>query len=191
MGFDPISMAVLAAASGGVQVMGALNEGKANSNAAAYRAQVARNNEIIANQNAKWAEQQGNAEESAQGMKTRAGVGRLVAGQSATGVDVNTGSYADVQDAASALGELDAMTIRSNMSRKVYAYKADAASKGAEAQLLDAESRNAKQAGKLKALSSALSAASSVGGKFAGWQSTAGAPTALGNSGINYAPDDI
>lgn len=175
-------MAALSAGTGMVggitSAIGASRAGEAAGNAAAYRAQIARNNAMLAEQNEKWAEQEGNAEESAQAMKTRAGIGTLKAGMGASGVDVNTGSYADVQDAASALGELDAMTIRSNTSRKVYGYRVEGQNQETAAKLADYEADNARSSGKLGFLSSLLSTASSVGGRYAGWQRTYG-PTGV------------
>jgi hypothetical protein len=168
MGFDPISMGIMAVgvAGAGVQAAGAYEQGQAQSQAAAYQAQVARNNSLIANQNAAWTEESGVAKETAQGMKTRAAVGSIKAGQAASGIDVNTGSAADVRSSASALGMLDAMTIRSNTAREAYGFEVAATSDQAQAGLLDMESKQAQEAGDISALGTFLSGASSVGSRW-------------------------
>jgi hypothetical protein len=175
MGFDPITMTALAVGGAAVGAFGKLQEGDARSRAANYQAQVAENNKLIAEQNARWATTAGTARETAEGMKVRAGVARLKARQGASGVDVNTGSSKEVTDAASALGSLDAMTIRSNTAREAYGYEVAATSEQAKANLARMEGESAKTSGYIGALSSLLSGASSAGGKYAAWQNVGGA----------------
>lgn len=175
MGFDPITMTALAVGGAAVGAFGKIQEGEAKSQAANYQAQVAENNRKIALQNSSWAMEAGTAREAAEGMKVRAGVARLKARQAASGVDVNTGSSKEVTDAASALGSLDALTIRSNTAREAYGYEVAATSEEAKANLARMEGENAKTSGYIGALSSLLSGASSAGGKYAAWQNVGGA----------------
>jgi len=127
---------------------------------------VARNNAMIARQNAVWTEQSGVAKETAQGMKTAATVGGIKASQGASGIDVNTGSAATVRQAAAKLGALDALTIRSNTAREAYGYEVAATSDTAQAGLLEMEAKQAKTAGDVDALGTFLTGASSVGFKY-------------------------
>lgn len=178
MGFDPITMAAVAMAGATLSAAGTYGAGHANSEKAAYQAQVARNNAIIADRNAQWATETGAAEGSAQGMKTRAGAGRLKAAQGSGGVDVNTGSSAAVQASFAALGELDQLTIRSNTARKVYGFNVEKQSQESAAKLYDWESDSAEEGAVLSAMGSLLSSASSVGGRYAQMQRFAPTGTA-------------
>lgn len=171
MGIEIATAAAIAGlAAGAVSAGGSLMAGHAASERADYQAQVARNNAQIADQNAFWAEQSGAAKETAMGMRTRATTGKMRAAMGASGVDVGTGSSADVLDSAAALGELDALTIRSNTAREVYGYKVAKDSMTAEATLHERESDYSQLGSYLGAGGSLLSSASSVGGKYAGWQ---------------------
>lgn len=172
MGFDPVTLTALAVGGAALGAVGKIGEGEAKSQAANYQAQVAKNNQLIAEQNASWATSAGTAREAAQGMKTRAGVATLKARQAAGGVDVNTGSSSEVRDAASALGSLDALTIRSNTAREAYGYEVAATSEEAKANLARMEGENAT--GYIGAASSLLSGASSAGGRYAAWQNVGG-----------------
>lgn len=86
----------------------------------AYQAKVAANNAVIAKQYSKWAEQEGDIDSTTSGLKTKAEIGQTRAGFAGAGVDVNTGSAANVQAAEGELGRFDAMTIRSNAARQAY-----------------------------------------------------------------------
>lgn len=172
MGFDPVSMAAIGLIGGGISAAGQISAGNAKADRAAYQSQVAANNAAIAKQNAEWTERQGAAEETAQGMKTRSGVGRLKTAMASSGVDINSGSAPNVLKSAEALGELDTLTIRSNMARKVYGFKVDEESSQAQSQLLASEVGSDRLGGWLSGLGSMLSSASSVGGRYAKWQNT-------------------
>lgn len=174
MGFDPVTLTAMALAGTAVTAVGKLEEGDAKAKSAAYQAQVLRNNELIDQQNEKWAIQAGGVREAAQGMRTRANVSNLVARQGSSGVDVNTGSSRSVTDAASALGALDTLTIRSNTAREAYGYEVAAASDEAKSNLATMESSHAREAGEIGALSSLISGASSAFGNYAKWQNLGG-----------------
>lgn len=165
-----LPLAVLGIAGAATSAYGAYESGQANSAAATYQSQVAANNAAIDRQNIAMTEASGSAKEAAQGMKTAASVGSLKAGQAASGVDVNTGSAADVRVAAGKLGALDALTIRSNTAREAYGYEVQETSDTANSQLLQMEASQAKTAGDIGALGTFLTGASSVGSKYAGLQ---------------------
>jgi len=147
--------------------MGAGNSAKAAAGTAAYNAQVAENNRLIALENSRMASASGNQQATIEGMKTRAAVGSMKAQQAASGVNVNTGSAVDVRSSAAELGELNALTVRSNAARQAYGYDVQAANAGGEAELQRASGRNAANAGVTTQISSLLGGAASVGGQFA------------------------
>jgi hypothetical protein len=178
-----VTLAGLAAAGGlagaGVSAYGAYNTMEANSANAAYQAQVAANNAKIAQQNAGMDIQSGEIQAANQGLKTRAAVGTIKAQEAAQGVDVNTGSFPQVRAAASELGMLDALTLRSDAAKAAYGQEVAATSATAESGLLGAESTQAANAAPGGALGSFLSSASSVGGNYAKYQNSAN-PTVSG-----------
>ncbi|MGO9410037.1 MAG: hypothetical protein ACLQCB_04715 [Spirochaetia bacterium] len=79
-----------------------------------YNAQVARNNQTIANQNASIALQQGQQQEENKRIQTGEMVSAIGAGEAASGVNPNEGSALNVRASAAETGELDALTIRYN-----------------------------------------------------------------------------
>jgi hypothetical protein len=156
-----------------VSAAGAYGSMEASSKNAAYQAQVASNNAAIAMKNAAMDTQSGEISAANQGLKTRAAVGKTLAGQGASGVDVNTGSAPKVRASEAELGTMDALTIRSNAAKKAYADTVAATSDTAESQLLTAESTQAADAAPISALGNFLSSASSVGGTYGKFAATA------------------
>src|SRR5215475_9180774 len=159
-------MAVAGLAGTAISAMGVRNQAEANAQAAAYQAQVAQNNAMIERQNEAWAGQAGAAKEAIQGMKNRAEVGTIKAKQGAAGIDVNTGSAAQVTTAAKELGVLDTATTRSNSAREAYGYAVAATGDVAQSQLLQTEAKNYQESATPAALGTFLSGASSVGSNW-------------------------
>ena len=95
-------------------VGGSIMQGVASSQAANYNAQVARNNQIVANQQAQTALQVGQTQEEAKRIQTGEMMGGIVASQAASGVNPNEGSALSVRSSAAETGELDALTVRYN-----------------------------------------------------------------------------
>jgi hypothetical protein len=180
---DPVSAlaigsAIAGLAGGGMSAAGAYGSSKAASANANYQAQVAANNATIARQNAGMDTQAGEIAATNQGMKTRAAVGSIQATQGASGIDVNSGSAPKVRAAASELGLMDALTIRSTAAKKAYADTVAATGDTAEAGLLQSEAAQASAAAPIGALGSFLSSASSVGGTYARYQFAGGSGSA-------------
>lgn len=146
---------------------GAQAEGKANSQAALYAAQVAKNNQQIALQNKAWAASEGNAAVEQAQMQTRAKIGAITANQGASGVNINSGSSVDVRSSAAETGQLSAINIRSAAARQAYGFENEAQSNAAQAALDKAQASNDITAGNTKAETTLLggvgSAASSYG----------------------------
>ena|SRR5581483_4640823 len=124
MGIDPGTMAIMSLVAGGLQtgmsMLGGMQQAQATAAADNFNAQVAAQNAKIARQQAVWITQAGEAQAAQQEMKTRATVGAIKAAEAASNIDVNSGSAVDVRSSAAELGQLDAITIRSNAAREAY-----------------------------------------------------------------------
>jgi hypothetical protein len=125
MGVETLAIvsAVGSVIGGVVGAVGQMQQQQAAQQQAQYMAQVAKNNQIIANQNATYARQAAAAQEARQNEKTAAVIGATRAAQASNGLDVNSGSNLDVQSSAEELGQLDAASIRSAGERQARAYE--------------------------------------------------------------------
>lgn len=151
------------AASAGLQAAGAIEQGQAQSKAAAYQAQVATNNATIAKENANYATAAGEQSMVNQQKKTKATIGAITAGQGANNLDVNSGSDLQVRTSAAQLGQLDALTIKNNAARTAWNEENQASSYTAQSQLDTSESKSSSLAGFINAGNSVLGGASSIG----------------------------
>lgn len=147
----------------GISAIGAISGGNASAGMAAYNAQVARNNQTIAQQNADYAFKAGEARAGDQSLKARAQQGRTVAAIAASGLDVNSGSSVDVRESERELGQLDVERTRQQAALTAYGYRTTASNFGATAGLDEAEGKFASQAGYLKGFGSLLGGASNLG----------------------------
>lgn len=155
------------AAAGAVSAMGAIESADAQQKQANYQAQVARNNQTIASQNADAATQAGAVQEQNQRFKNAEQMGTIRATLAANGGDIGSGSALDIQSDAARLGEVDALTIRNNAARNAYGYQAQGANFGADAGLDVARGKQAQTAGTMGAASSILGSASQFGNQYA------------------------
>lgn len=186
---DPATMAVasigLNAAGTGLDMYGKSKAAGAQAGMYAYQGSVARINQQIAKQNADYERYAGEVKAQQGGMETRARIGSMRAKQGASGLDVNRGSAVNVRAGIADVGAQNVGIIRANAARRAYAYESEAANYEAQGTMYDTASKNAKKAGKLAVLSSLISGASSVAGK---WQ--AGSQSGLfGSSSSN--PVDV
>lgn len=149
----------LAIASTAMSALGQIQQGKAANASAKYNAQVQENNAKVLRDNAALAGAEGSANSERQQMKTRATVGGFKAAQAANGIDVNSKSAVDVRSSAAELGQLDAITIRSNAARKAYGYETEAVNSESQAALDRASGKFAKQASYIGAASTILGGA--------------------------------
>lgn len=128
---------------------GAYNAGMLNRNAA-LKEQAAQESIFAGDTSADW-----------QRVRTGQAVGTQRSVQAANGIDVNSGSAAQLQDDTAMIGELDALTIQNNAAREAYGYRIQA----------DQDRMNAVQtvtnAGN-KATGSILGGLGSAFGSFAG-----------------------
>ena len=153
-------------AGAGTKVAGIQQQTAANVASANYNAQVARNNQLIEEQNAQTVQQQGLAAEGAQRQKTAQLIGAEVSNAAARGIDVDSGSAVDVRSSAAETGELDALTIRSNYTNQGKNYLMQAYNYGAQSGLLNSQAGWAQQAGNIAVDSTILGGASSLMDKW-------------------------
>jgi hypothetical protein len=171
-----MGVAALAIGSIFASLAGAGMQAYSQSQAMNYQAQVARNNQIVANQNAHLALQQGQVQEQAQNIKTGEMGAAIVAGEAASGVNPNEGSALNVRSSAAETGELDALTIRYNSNIAARNLQYQGSQYGAAASLATAQ-------GSWDIGNSILGGASSVSNKWLQYQNW-GIP---GFSGSNFA----
>lgn len=157
-------------ASTAVAAYGQIQQGNAAKEASNYKAQQDANNAITANNNAIAAEQAGIVQAQQKQMQTGQTIGKIIASKAASGLDVNSGSSADLVASTADVGELDAQTIRNNADKTAYGYKTQGQNYESQAAIDKATGANAAQAGQLGAFSSMLSGASSVSGKWLDFQ---------------------
>jgi hypothetical protein len=154
-------------ASGVMAAGGAIKQGQAAKAQARYQSQVERNNSQIATWQAQDAVDRGKIAEQRQRLQ----VARLAGTQRATfgssGVELSSGSPLDVLMDTAQLGELDALTIRSNAEREAYGFRAQAGNLTAQSGLTQLAGRDAVQASYIGAGSSLLSSAATAGDRYA------------------------
>lgn len=174
--------AIATVAGTAVSAVGSISQGASAAAAAQqeasarnYQAAVARNNAIEAEQQAQRQEMVARNEATRKSMETAARVGRIKAGQAASGVDVNTGSAVDVQAGTRAMGKLDTDTVFSNEMLKAYGYRSRAQDFRSNAELdlyrakaAEGRAGDAMTSGYLKAGGTLLSSMSSLPLKWGG-----------------------
>lgn len=152
---------------GATSAFGSIAQGQAQKSAAEYNAKIASENAAQAKQNAAIAGQSGAEQAAQQSLKTRAEVGAIKANQAAAGLDVNSGSAVDVRSSARELGELDALTVRSNAAKQAYGYQVQGINEQAQSNLDRFEGEQAETAGDIGAASDLLN---SFGSSASNWE---------------------
>lgn len=143
---------------------GSYQESKAQKQQAEYQAAVARNNQIIADRNAKEIEKRGEIEANRYRAQVRQKMADQMVGLAGQGVDVTTGTSIDLLADSAELGELDAQTIRSNASREAYNQRVAGMNYGAQAGLYQSQADN--QSPLMSGVSSLLSGAGTVADRW-------------------------
>lgn len=147
-------------------VAGAFGQSDSTAAAAKYQAQVARNNQIIAGQQAQDAIARGQVAEQAQRRQVGSVLGAERAGYGASGVSLSSGSPLDIQGDTAQLGELDALTLRSNAQREAAAYRAQGSNFGAEAGFYSARAQDEINSRWLNVGSTFLGSATPVAARY-------------------------
>lgn len=127
----------------------------------AYSSSMLTQNAAFKNQAAIETEQAGQTSADWQRVRTGQAVGTQRSAQAANGIDVNSGSAAQLQDDTAMIGELDALTIMNNAAREAYGYRVQAGQDLANA-------GQARTNASSKATGSILGGLGSAFGSFAG-----------------------
>jgi len=167
IGSSAASPSYMSGAISGLSGIGAGLQAGGNIAGGYYSAQVARNNEAIAQQSATYATEAGNVQAQNEGLKNAQIAGQLKASQAANNVDVNSGSALAVQEGQRATGELDTQTVLHNALLQAYGYQQQATSYKAQA-------AQDVTAGLESGAGSLLSNASSLGLRWSGTPGAAG-----------------
>lgn len=162
-----MAVAMAASALGGVaSAVGAKQQGDAAASAASYQAQVARNNALMATQQA-----QANSEQQAR--RNSSQLGQMRAVQGANGTDVNSGSALDAQQGLAMSGGMDITNTR-------YAGAAQSQSLNQQSTLDEYQSANDRSAGNAAMMGGLLSTAGQFAGKWGSYGNPAAAAGAAG-----------
>jgi hypothetical protein len=168
---DPVTAAlVLTAAAGGVTAYSQVQQGHNARDVARYNAREMENQ-------ATNTRNKGTEEENIQRQKTAELLSRQRAQLGANGIDIDSGSAADLQQDTEILGEIDALRIRTN-------YADEAATIDRQAGLTKLQGENANRAGKLSAFGTVLTTAASMGA-FAGSSAATGGGQSLAGSPVD------
>lgn len=158
----------LAAIGTGISAIGAISAGNAAASQAEYAAQVAKNNQTIAAQNANYAAAAGETKAYNEGLRERQAAGRIRAAIAASGIDVNSGSAAKVQESQAGLGLQDIETVRQNAALQTYGFRTQQQNFAAQSQLDSAQADYDREAGWLKGTAGLLSGTAKFGGDISG-----------------------
>lgn len=178
---DPVTLGIVGA---GVGAAGKLIGGISANNAANYQAQVAKNNATIARQNAEYSIQAGQSASERSSMKGAANLANIKVGQAASGVDVNTGSAADVQVSQREVNKLDTDTTMNNAALQSYGYTSQATGFEAQAKLDKYAGKSALIGGAIGAAGSLLGDASSLSFKWGGGSTSSASNPSFGGEDL-------
>lgn len=142
---DPVTLAVASigatVASTGMGIVAQGQQAASQQAMYGYQAAVARNNQQQANAMAVDAERRGAAEEQRQRTRTASLIGTQQAALAAQGTDLE-GSPTDILGDTAAVGELDALTIRSNAAREAWGFRSRGVEFGNQVALANAQQGN-------------------------------------------------
>ena len=153
-------------ASGLIGASGASASGAAQQQMYNYQAGVALLNKQIAEQNAEYTRNVGELQATKYGLQAAQQLGRIKVAQAASGLDVNSGSAAQIRSSQEMLTRTDLTQIRSNAAKTAYNFEAQGAQYGAQATLDTMAGMNARSAGMVNAASSIIGAAGSISSEW-------------------------
>ena len=167
--------AVISAAAAGYSTY---TQAKAAKEQAHYQSAVANNNKIIADRAADDSIKRGAVEEQRKRQDIELLKGKQIAGFAGSGTDLSSGSVFDVVGETAALGELDALTIRSNYARESYEKRVMAMNYGAQSSLYNyqAQSINPWTSAGLTAVTTAAGFAGAAAAARGGGNTTSPSP---------------
>lgn len=162
---------------------GAVQSGQAAASSGRYNAAVLEMNATLADRRAKDALERGAIAEQRKRQEVAAIVGKQTAGMAANGVDLSFGSPLDTLIDTATMGEIDALTIRTNSNREAYDYRVQAASGRASATAQRSAADSAEMGGYLKAGATILGGGGQSYARYKGLSSYSGTsnPGAIGS----------
>jgi hypothetical protein len=131
-----------------------------------YQSRVATLNAGIDQQNAEYASNQGEIQATQYGEKAAQQRGGIIAAQGASGIQVGSGSSADVIRSQKTLTSMDLTQIRSNAAKTAYDFQVKGAMDTNQATLDTMAGENAEKAGEIGAASSILGTVGNVSSKW-------------------------
>jgi ABC-type Na+ efflux pump permease subunit len=192
------TLAIISAVAGGIgtaiSAVGAYNNAQAQAAQARYQAQVAQNNATIARQNAEYATKAGQAAATDASLRARAAVGKVVADEAASGVDVNSGSPVDAAVTEREVGKLNTERVVNNAALQAYGYRTQETNFLAQEGMYKAAADNASASALPSAFGTLFNGISSLGSNWQRFQSSglgaggggAAVSTAGGYNGVDY-----
>lgn len=167
---DPVTLGTVAlvgsVAGGVVGGIGASEAAGAQAASSQYKAGVALLNKQINQQNAAWAMQAGETQAEISGIKSGQQIAETKVQQAASGLDVNTGTVAQVRADQTTISAFEQNTIRWNAAKEAYGYETKAAMNQGESGLDQAAAQDEKTAGEFAMASSFINAGTSVASKW-------------------------
>lgn len=139
IGAETLAIASIAASVGStaIGIMGQMQQADATQKSAAYQAQVARNNQLIAERRAQQIEAEGKIAADKKRQDAARLAGRQRAVLAGNGVLVDFGSALDITSDTAAFGELDALNTKYNYDNQAYNTRIQASNFASEAALAD------------------------------------------------------
>jgi hypothetical protein len=138
---------------------GSMQQAQASAASQKYNAQVQDMNATLSERQAKDALERGADEEQRKRQQVQAVLGQQKAAMAANGVDLSYGSPLDTLVDTSIMGELDALTIRTNTARESYDYRVQAVNQRAGATMNRMGAKAALTGGYLDAMGTVLGGA--------------------------------
>jgi len=146
--------------------MGAAQQGEAIAAQSEYSAKVQEMNATISERRARDAIERGEDEEQRKRAEVQKLLGQQKVAYAASGVDLSFGSPLDTIVDTAVMGELDALTIRSNSYREAYDRRVDATNQRSGAEMSRMEGDAAKKGGYLSAVGTVLGGVGKAYGQY-------------------------
>lgn len=150
--------------SGIVKVISSISSGNAAKKQAEFNAQVARNNQILAQRQADDALRRGEAAAAKQGEATRQFKARQRTALAGSGIVVDVGSALDLETDVSAVGREEEAIIRRNAEREALGFRTQGMNFAASAELATIQGEQAERAAGINAFGTLLTVGSSLSG---------------------------
>lgn len=154
-----------------------VQQGKAQQAQYEYQAAVDRNNQQIAQWQAQDALDRGAEEERRRRVQTNQQIGTQRTQFASSGIDLGSENVIDTLSDTAMIGELDALTIRSNAEREAFGHEVQAQNFENSATANTTAGENARTTGTLNATSTILGGASTVSNQYDKWKQTKPADT--------------